>query len=217
MKGSIKFEEIWSSGLSALGALLAVPATFFLLVPSLQAGKAWHVAGFMIYGIGLFVMFTASTLYHGYEGSEAVKRFLHRLDYCAVATAISSGFTPFCLILERTYYGYMVLTLIWFSALSAVYVKLTRPRAPKWVFVLFYLGMGWAGLFLVPSLIRLGWGPVLLMSGGGLSYSIGAVFFNWGSHPTRRFRFGKHEIWHLFILAGATAHFLAIFLYLLPY
>jgi hemolysin III len=42
------------------------------------------------------------------------------------------------------------------------------------------------------------------MLAGGLFYTAGVPFYVW---KTRRY---THAVWHLFVLAGVTAHFVAV-------
>ncbi|MDA0698448.1 MAG: hemolysin III family protein, partial [Chloroflexi bacterium] len=83
------------------------------------------------------------------------------------------------------------------------------------VFVGIYLAMGWLGV--VPALLVFELLPLaafMLMLGGGLLYSVGAIFYatNW-PNPFPGV-FGAHEIWHLFVIGGATSHYLVHLLYL---
>ena len=45
---------------------------------------------------------------------------------------------------------------------------------------------------------------------GGLLYSLGVIFYVWKTLVYH------HAIWHLFVLAGSTCHFFAVFLYVIP-
>lgn len=45
---------------------------------------------------------------------------------------------------------------------------------------------------------------------GGVAYSIGVIFY-----ALRPFKYA-HFIWHLFVIAGTTLQFFAVYLYLLP-
>jgi hemolysin III len=52
-----------------------------------------------------------------------------------------------------------------------------------------------------------GW--ILILTGGVL-YTIGIYFY-------KKCNFNYHHlVWHLFVIGGTTAHFLAIYLYVLP-
>jgi hemolysin III len=46
------------------------------------------------------------------------------------------------------------------------------------------------------------------MLAGGISYSLGTIFFSW-----RRLPF-SHGLWHLFVLGGSFCHFWGIFVYI---
>jgi len=45
---------------------------------------------------------------------------------------------------------------------------------------------------------------------GGLSYSVGLIFYAAGRIPY------NHAIWHLFVIMGSVAHFLCILWYVVP-
>jgi hemolysin III len=48
------------------------------------------------------------------------------------------------------------------------------------------------------------------LAAGGILYTVGIIFFAFDE----RFRHW-HGIWHLFVIAGSLAHFIAILLYVL--
>lgn len=57
----------------------------------------------------------------------------------------------------------------------------------------------------MPELSKvIGANGVAWLVAGGLSYSVGAVFYTRTKMPLH------HTIWHLFVLAGATCHFLVV-------
>jgi hemolysin III len=45
---------------------------------------------------------------------------------------------------------------------------------------------------------------------GGISYTLGVVFYKWRRLPYH------HAVWHLFVLAGSMFHYFAVLLYVLP-
>ena len=68
--------------------------------------------------------------------------------------------------------------------------------------------MGWMALIAIqPFFENLETGGLIWLGIGGLSYSLGVVFFVWEKLPF------NHAIWHLFVLGGSVSHFLAIGLY----
>jgi len=47
-----------------------------------------------------------------------------------------------------------------------------------------------------------------LILGGGVAYTAGLIFYAWDSLPF------NHAVWHVFVMAGSTAHFLAVAYYM---
>ena len=83
---------------------------------------------------------------------------------------------------------------------------LARWKAPR-VYIMLYLGLGWAALSVIDRLVHtmspLGLG---LLAAGGVLYTIGVIF-----HLNRRLPFSS-AIWHGFVVAAASCHFTAIYL-----
>ena|SRR3989338_2557433 len=178
--------------------------------------KPWHVLSFAIYGITLMSVFITSALHHGVDGSKETNQLLHQLDYLAISLMIAGTFTPFCLIALRNTLGCSVLGLAWFLALLGIVLKLKFPDLPKRISTGLFIVMGWLGLAIAyPLYQKTPWGLGVMMV-GGLFFTIGAAIFTLEKPNPVPGRFGFHEIWHLFVLAGAGSHFFAIYLYLLP-
>jgi hemolysin III len=75
--------------------------------------------------------------------------------------------------------------------------------------VLIFLAMGWMIIFFVNSIFR-ALSPIgfSLLMAGGLSYSIGVLFyvFSWFKY--------HHFVWHLFVLAGSILIFFSLYMFL---
>jgi hemolysin III len=71
--------------------------------------------------------------------------------------------------------------------------------------------MGWAVVVaLVPLLRALGRDGFAWVAAGGLFYTIGIVFYALDTRLTH-----AHGIWHLFVVAGSAAQYVAILFYVL--
>ena len=57
-------EEIASSIVHGVGALLAVAGLAVLTAFASLRGSAWHVVGCSLFGLTLILLYTSSTLYH---------------------------------------------------------------------------------------------------------------------------------------------------------
>ncbi len=202
--------EIWSMRLSLLGAAASVPALALLLGPALAARSAVRVASFAAYGAGLLSMFSASALFHAQAGRE--RRFSKCLDYGAIGLMIAGNFTPYCTLALTSPRAHHILAAVWVLALGALVLRVARPELSKWVFVSVFLVMGWLGLLIAPALWRsLGPEGCLLTALGGLIYTSGTVFFNRYEGEVEPPGFGHHDVWHIFILAAAAAHWLVLY------
>ena len=65
--------------------------------------------------------------------------------------------------------------------------------------------MGWLALIVILPLTSAVPRPALLwLVAGGIAYTTGVLFF-----VNKRLRYA-HFVWHLFVLAGTSCHFLAV-------
>ncbi|GIQ85580.1 adipoR/Haemolysin-III-related protein, partial [Kipferlia bialata] len=62
-----------------------------------------------------------------------------------------------------------------------------------------------------------GWGPVMLLVGGGVAYVVGVVFFTLERPVLVPGKLAGHELFHILILVGAFMHYLILWKYILPY
>lgn len=209
-------DEFYNTLIAALGAALSLIGIVVIITMAAIEHKPWHVFSFSIYGITLMSVFVTSALHHGVDGSEKTNQLLHQLDYYAISLMIAGTFTPFCLIALRNTLCCSVLGLVWFLAILGMVLKLKFPDLPKRISTSLFILMGWLGLVIAyPLYQKTPWGLGMMMI-GGVFFTIGAVIFTLEKPNPVPGRFGFHEIWHLFVLAGAGSHFFAVSFYLLP-
>lgn len=201
-------DEIYNTLISSLGALLSAIGVAFLIGKALLAKGPWAVLGFSIYGFGIISMFLLSALHHGINGSAKTNHWLRQLDYFAISVMIAGTFTPFCLILLRNSLGWTVLGLIWTLAIIGIVLRVTHPNAPRWLLIGLYVGTGWLGLLIgKPVYQAIHWSGFLILILGGLFYSVGGLIYGLEKPNPFPGKFGFHEIWHCFVIAGAASHF----------
>lgn len=203
------------SGLShLLGAILSLAAVPFMLtqLPNEQFGL--YLAGYLVFGISMFVMFSSSAVYHLMEISEAGIRALKRLDHMAIYVMIAGTYTPFCLIGLEGSMAWWMFGTVWSIALLGIIKKIFWLHAPRWLSTILYLAMGWMCIFVIePLSAALSYEALLWLVIGGICYSVGAIVYatKW---PNFSKEFGFHELWHIFVLAGAGSHFVSVAFYL---
>lgn len=194
-----------------VGALLSLVGLVVLVQRSLESGQTWTRVAFPIFGTSLLLLYTASTLYHALRLSPSGERALRRFDHTMIFVLIAGTYTPFCAGPLWGPWGWSLLVAVWTLAAAGCALKLLWLEAPQWLSLSLYLGMGWLVILAIRPLCQhVSTASLAWMVGGGLAYTVGAVFYGarW-PNPWPRV-FGHHEIWHLFVLAGSSAHFLAV-------
>jgi hemolysin III len=197
---------------------LAVPlalAGAAVLVAIAQPGTSRVAA--LVYGAGLCVLFTGSALFHRLRCSPQARAMLARIDHSAIYLFMAASFTPIALIVLDGWGRGTVFGLVWAGAIGGVVLSLAWVTAPRLLFTLTYLALGWVMLIAFPQIIpRMDTTPLLLLLAGGLLYSAGAVVY-----ATRRPNpwpqtFGFHEVFHALVIAAAVTHFVAMAGWVIP-
>lgn len=203
------------SGLTHLiGALLAVLATVLLILRSVDPAMPWHIVTFSIFGGGMIMLYTASTLYHWLPLSEKGIRFLRRVDHSMIFFYIAATYTPICLIPLRGPWGWSIFGVIWGLAILGIGMKVFWLHAPRWFSTTIYLAMGWLVMVGIYPLVQsMSAGAIAWLAGGGVVYSMGAVIYalKW-PNPIPKY-FGFHEIFHCFVIGGSFCHFVVMYWY----
>lgn len=205
-----------SSHLAA--AIFSLMGSVLLIVLSGMEAKVWHIVSFSVYGASLICLFTASALHHGVNGSARVEKVLRTIDYLAIYPLIAGTMTPLCLVIARGPFGWSLFGVAWAVAIGGMVLRALYPGLPKWVSLTFYATLGWLGAVVAwPVYQASSWIGALLVILGGILYTSGSVIFIVEKPNPLPGRFGFHEIWHLFVIAGAALHFAFMYLYVLPH
>jgi hemolysin III len=210
-----QFREPISGLTHCLGALLALYGLFLLISETTHPVRPWHLATFSVFGISMILLFTASTLFHWLPVSEKRVVQLRKLDHIMIFIYIAATYTPFCLIPFRGAFGWSVFLCIWIIAALGTVFKLYWINVPKSLCLSIYLFAGFFSIVGTGHILRIlqPW-AIFWLAAGGLSYTIGAVFYALDKTGEKPPLFGYHEIFHLFVMLGSTAHFWVIFRYI---
>ena len=199
-------EEVASLVTHAAGVVFSLVALAVMLVMS--AGAALKLVAAAVFGLSLVLLYSSSTLYHFCTTQRWKARF-QALDHACIYLLIAGSYTPITLITLRGAWGWSLFAAVWAMALGGVLTKtLWQGKKDHWISTAIYLLMGWLIVLAFGPLLRLmpaagiGW-----LAAGGLSYSLGIVFFAWHRLPY------NHAIWHLFVLGGSVCHVLAVCLF----
>lgn len=205
------------SGFSHLaGAVLSVAGLYFLVRYAAANGTVWHIVSFSIFGASLILLYTASSIYHLLVVSEKSSIILRKIDHMMIYVLIAGTYTPVCLIPLRGGWGWSLLISIWGIAMAGIILKILWFNAPRWLYTLFYLVMGWLIVIAFVPLVRtMPAAAVLWLVAGGLLYTIGAVIYGTKWPKLKSRVFGFHEVFHFFVLYGSFCHFWLMFRYVL--
>lgn len=192
----------------AVGALAGAAGLVGLLLAVDGPREAVAAA---VYGGTLVLLFSASALYHGLRVSERIVRVLRRMDHAAIFVFIAGTYTPVCLVTLGGAWGWTGFGVIWALAAAGVIVNATLPVPPRWLSALLYVGMGWLALVAArPLMDAVPLEGLLLLIAGGAVYTLGAVVYALRWPRLWPGRFGAHELWHCFVLAGSAVHFVFV-------
>jgi hemolysin III len=204
-------EELLHSLTHGIGALLSVVALAWMVLGAASFHGPLHVVAGAVFGVSLVSMYAASTVYHAIPSHRVrAKRALQVVDHCCIYLLIAGTYTPFTLVTLQGAWGWSLFGVVWGLAILGIVFKLTPLPHRPWLSSLGYLAIGWVAVIAFQPLIAaLPTAAVVLLVGGGLSYSIGVLFYVWDRLPY------NHAIWHLFVLGGSVLHYLAVQLYVI--
>lgn len=190
-----------------IAAYLALPSVLFLVV---AAPRGAATAAAAVYGGSLVFLFSASAFYHRPFWPPRARELVGRVDHAAIFMLIAGTYTPFCLLLGPTV-GRALLVFVWTAAAGGVLLAFVWPSAPKKVMAGIYVLYGWTFVPVVPALrASVGDLTLTLVLVGGLFYTVGAAVYAYRRPDPLPRVFGYHEIFHLFVVAAATCHYLVV-------
>ncbi|HEY8081990.1 MAG TPA: hemolysin III family protein [Solirubrobacterales bacterium] len=171
-----------------------------------------------IYAVSLSALLGTSALYHRVNWTRPnVRRWMRRLDHSMIFFLIAGTYTPFALLALDGPLADAILVVVWVGAIAGAVVEMVWIDHPKWVAALIYISLGWVAVIAFPGLWdEIGAAGTALVAAGGLLYTAGAVVYaTQRPNPNPRI-FGYHEVFHLFVILAAAAHFAAIAFFTLP-
>jgi hemolysin III len=197
-----KGDEIINSISHGIGIGISVAATVLLIVRASLYGTAWHIVSFSIFGVGMILLYTSSTLYHG-AYNPRLKRKLNKLDHSSIYVLIAATYTPITLVTLRGPWGWSIFGIIWGLALAGVIFKVWFYRSKfRLLSTILYMVMGWVIVIaIVPVIEHTPFTTLWFLLAGCLSYTLSPFFYLWRSKPY------LHGVFHFFILGGTICHF----------
>lgn len=202
-------EEIFNSVSHGVGVLLSVAALVILIVFAVIYSDGYGLAGALVYGISLILLYTMSMVYHIVQNKRA-KKVLRIFDHCSIFILIAGTYTPYLLVSLRGTLGWTVFGIIWGVTLIGVALNAISLEKFKVLSLICYVLMGWGIVLTIKPLSKeLAIPGIVLLVAGGVVYTLGIIFY-----VMKKYRY-MHSVWHLFVLAGSVCHYFSILLYVL--
>jgi len=202
-----KNEEFWNSLTHFIGVILTVLGTPLLFYFD-NKFTSLSTLSIILFSFGLFSVYSSSSVYH-FVINPRLKKSLQILDHISIYYLILGSYAPVCLITLYEYSGINIFIVVLTLSIVGTLKKLFFTGRFKIISLLLYLAMGWLIVVEINLLFELLDSEAeLLLIIGGLSYTIGIIFYT--LDKIKYF----HSIWHLFVLTGSVLHYLMIVLYI---
>ncbi len=199
-------QELANSISHAFGMLFGIIGMPILIATAVKNGNTTGLVGASIFGFSFLMVYTASTLYHGFQHPE-VKRVLKIIDHISIYFLIAGSYTPFILLFYFNPTGIVLLAVLWSLTLLGIIFKIFFVDRFTYLSTAIYLVMGWMLLIVIkPFFANLPLSITVMLTLGGVLYSLGVIFFLWTKY------FYHHLVWHIFVLAASICHFVAVLL-----
>ncbi|MDD4187668.1 MAG: hemolysin III family protein [Bacilli bacterium] len=210
-----KGEETMNMVTHIIGGVIGIIALVLCLIFSIINKSGYGVAGSLVFGISMILLYTMSSIYHGLSPKFATaKKIFQILDHCTIFILIAGTYTPILLCSIRLYdpiLAWSLFGIIWLVAILGITLNAIDLNKFKIFSMICYLGMGWCILFTASNLIRMiGKPATLLLVFGGISYTLGALLYMGG----RKFKY-FHSVFHIFVAIGSLLHFLCVLIYII--
>jgi hemolysin III len=207
-----RFREPVNGFTHLAGAVLSALGLVWLVAITQQDTP--KMMSLVIYGVSMILLYAASAIFHLTKTSPERLLWLRRFDHAAIYVVIAGTYTPLFYNLLEGSMRWWLLVIVWLVALAGAAYKLFFLLDSGLISLICYVMAGCIGLVSAPQTLRvLPSGAIMLIAVGAIFYLIGVVIFAL-EKPNFNRHFGHHEIWHLLVMVGSIAHFIAILLYI---
>lgn len=203
-------EEIANAISHGAGAVLGIVALVFLIIKGMNViDQPRYLVSGVIFACSIIMLYLMSTLYHSLPLKRSAKQVFRRFDHASIYVLIAGSYTPFILLLLEGSTGLYVALIMWLLAITGITLKVIWIKKFAKLHLALYIALGWLPvMFFIGEIGRLGNVGLGLLIAGGVSYTVGVIFY-----ALKLFKF-THMVWHLFCIVGTLLHFLTVYIYL---
>ncbi len=198
-------EELANALSHGLGLILGLIGIPFLILKAIDNGQSSTLIGSAAFSLGILMVYTFSTFYHA-SRILRWKNKLQVLDHISIYFLIAGSYTPMILAVLQPDKALLFLSILWGSVLIGTFFKIFFTGRFKVLSVSLYLLMGWLAVFFVNDVLgQISIETLSWIAAGGLAYTAGVFFY------VKSNRLYFHTVWHMFVLLGTIAHFVAVY------
>jgi len=158
------------------------------------------------------LLFGNSALYHRFNWKDRARIILKRIDHANIFLLIAGTYTPLALLALPPEKGLLLLALVWGGTILGIGFRVFWINAPRWLYVILYLALGWAAVMYLGDLLAANLAMMVLVVVGGLLYTAGAIVYGLKKPNPVPGVFGFHEIFHTATVLAFLCHWTAILL-----
>jgi hemolysin III len=207
---SVRLQESFNFYSHLAGGILALVGTIYL------AKMASHSASMLItaitYGLSCVFLFSASSLYHRFKKEENELSFWRKMDRYAIFFMNAGTCTPICYFCLEGNWRWTMIGIQWGLVGFGVISQLFFPRAPRALYVLIYIIMGWSVLLPMKQILsNMSLSQEVLLFAGGTAFTLGGLIYAIKRPRLVPGIFSFHELFHVLILIGGVLHYAMIY------
>lgn len=208
----VEVKPLWRGWIHAGTFPVTIAAGIVLISLAQGAPAKWASAVFMLTSMLLFGNWA---LYHRFNWKPRTKMLLKRIDHANIFLLIAGTYTPLAVLALPPEKGLVLLAVVWGGALLGICFRVFWINAPRWLYVLTYLALGWAAVMYLGDLLAVSVAMMVLVAVGGLLYSGGAVVYALKKPNPIPGVFGFHEIFHACTVLAFLCHWAAMLIIVL--
>jgi hemolysin III len=206
----VKTQERFNFYSHLAGMIAAIIGTIYLAIAASDSASGLVTA--LIYGISVVFLFSASTLYHAFKKEDNELSFWRKMDRLAIFFMIAGTFTPVCYFCLEDPYKWSMIAFQWSLVGVGVISQIFFPRAPRKLYAVIYLFMGWSGLFTIKQLLaNMSLTQGVLLFSGAVAFTLGGIIYAIKKPRLLPGIFSFHELFHIMVLIGGVLHYAMIY------
>lgn len=209
-----KGEEIFNMVSHIVGGAVGIVALTLCVIFAAVDGNTYGVVASAIYGASMIILYTMSSVYHGLNPYIKAKKVFRTIDHCSIFLLIAGTYTPVCLCALREYntaLGWTLFGFVWGIAALGITLNAISVKKFKIFSAICYIALGWCIVAVwKPTVQMLTFGGILLMLLGGVSYTIGALFYYF--FKKKKY---MHSVFHIFVVIGSLLQMFSVLFYII--